>query len=156
MRSLWIRYTLNPNIGALVIRVGFGGPLYYNHNKEPPNIVLVIFGGRGIQDAPCFPVRVYKVQISLQFPPYSGSLQTPHKFCSDKAFILLLYYNPTELPIIKYGRIFKMPLVAGHISQTLTPWNPNNWPMTRHLRLTKHTYAGRGAYIFQLDHRILW
>ena len=24
------------NIGALIIRVGFGGPLYYNYNKDPP------------------------------------------------------------------------------------------------------------------------
>ena len=24
------------NIGALIIRIGFGGPLYYNYNKEPP------------------------------------------------------------------------------------------------------------------------
>ena len=27
---------LRPNIGALIIRVGFGGILYYNYNKEPP------------------------------------------------------------------------------------------------------------------------
>ena len=24
------------NIGALIIRIGFRGPLYYNHNKKPP------------------------------------------------------------------------------------------------------------------------
>ena len=30
------------NIGALIIRIGFWGPLYYNSNKEPPKIVLVI------------------------------------------------------------------------------------------------------------------
>ena len=24
------------NIGALIIRIGFCGPLYYNYNKEPP------------------------------------------------------------------------------------------------------------------------
>ena len=24
------------NIGALIIRLGFGGPLYYTYNKEPP------------------------------------------------------------------------------------------------------------------------
>ena len=24
------------NIGALVIRQGLGGPVYYNYNKEPP------------------------------------------------------------------------------------------------------------------------
>ena len=24
------------NIGALIIRIGFWGPLYYNYNKEPP------------------------------------------------------------------------------------------------------------------------
>ena len=24
------------NIGASIIRIGFGSPLYYNHNKEPP------------------------------------------------------------------------------------------------------------------------
>ena len=26
-------------IGALVRRIGFWGPLYYNYNKEPPKIV---------------------------------------------------------------------------------------------------------------------
>ena len=26
----------NVNIGALIIRIGFWGPLYYNCNKEPP------------------------------------------------------------------------------------------------------------------------
>ena len=25
-----------PNAGALVVRIGFGGILYYNNNKEPP------------------------------------------------------------------------------------------------------------------------
>ena len=25
-----------PNFGALIIRIGFGAPLYYNYNKEPP------------------------------------------------------------------------------------------------------------------------
>ena len=28
--------TLNPNVGALIIRIGFLGPFYYNYNKEPP------------------------------------------------------------------------------------------------------------------------
>ena len=26
------------NIGALIIRIGFWGPLYYNHNMEPTKI----------------------------------------------------------------------------------------------------------------------
>ena len=30
------------NIGALIIRIGFGGRLYYNYNKEPPKILLVL------------------------------------------------------------------------------------------------------------------
>ena len=30
------------NIGALKIRIGFGGPLNYNYNNEPPKIVLVV------------------------------------------------------------------------------------------------------------------
>ena len=25
-----------------MIRIGFGGPLYYSYNKEPPKIVLVM------------------------------------------------------------------------------------------------------------------
>ena len=29
-------------LGALIIRIGFGGPLNYSYNKEPPKIVLVI------------------------------------------------------------------------------------------------------------------
>ena len=28
--------TVDTNIGASIIRTGFWGPLYYNHNKEPP------------------------------------------------------------------------------------------------------------------------
>ena len=30
------------NVGALIIRIRFWGPLYYNHNKEPPKLVQVI------------------------------------------------------------------------------------------------------------------
>ena len=26
-----------------MIRIGFGGPVYYKYHKEPPKIVLVIF-----------------------------------------------------------------------------------------------------------------
>ena len=33
---------MNPNVGALIIRIGFGGIIYYNYDKEPPKIVLVI------------------------------------------------------------------------------------------------------------------
>ena len=29
-------YGLIVNIGALIIRIGLWGPLYYNYNKEPP------------------------------------------------------------------------------------------------------------------------
>ena len=29
----------SPNIGSLIIRIGFWGPLYYIYNKEPPKIV---------------------------------------------------------------------------------------------------------------------
>ena len=28
-----------PNVGALIIRIGFWGPLYYIYDKEPPKIV---------------------------------------------------------------------------------------------------------------------
>ena len=31
-----------PNIGAAIIRIKFWGPLYYNYNKEPSKIVLVL------------------------------------------------------------------------------------------------------------------
>ena len=33
-------------IGALTIRRGFWGPLYFNYNKEPPKIVLVSIKAR--------------------------------------------------------------------------------------------------------------
>ena len=29
-----------PNVGALIIRIGFGGPLYYNDKTEPPKLPL--------------------------------------------------------------------------------------------------------------------
>ena len=35
------------NIGALIVRIGFWGPLYYTYNnKEPTAIVLVYYGER--------------------------------------------------------------------------------------------------------------
>ena len=34
--GLWVDTAYN--VGALIIRKGFWGPLYYNYNKEPPKI----------------------------------------------------------------------------------------------------------------------
>ena len=31
-----------PTIGALQIRIGFWGPLYYNYNKDPPKVVYLL------------------------------------------------------------------------------------------------------------------
>ena len=30
------------NIGAMIIRIGFWGPLYYHCNKEPPTVLVII------------------------------------------------------------------------------------------------------------------
>ena len=30
------------NMGASIVKTGFGVPVYYNYNKEPPKIVLII------------------------------------------------------------------------------------------------------------------
>ena len=30
------RLRITTNIGALIIRIGFWGPLYYSYNKKPP------------------------------------------------------------------------------------------------------------------------
>ena len=38
--EIWQPCTVRPNIGALIIRIGFWGPLYYF--KETPKIVLLI------------------------------------------------------------------------------------------------------------------
>ena len=44
----------NHNTRALIIRIGFGGPVYYNDNKEPPKIVLVIIKAPiGFPKTPC-------------------------------------------------------------------------------------------------------
>ena len=32
------------NIGALIVRLGFWGPLHYNHNEEPPKQYWQLFG----------------------------------------------------------------------------------------------------------------
>ena len=37
------------NIGALVIRIGFWGPLYPNFNKEPPKNSIGNYGGPYIE-----------------------------------------------------------------------------------------------------------
>ena len=29
------------NVGALIIRIGFWGPLYYNYNKDIPKIAII-------------------------------------------------------------------------------------------------------------------
>ena len=34
-----LRYKSTVMSGALVIRIGFWGPLYYNYNKEPHNSI---------------------------------------------------------------------------------------------------------------------
>ena len=75
--------------------------------------------GRGIQDAPLFPVSVYKVLIFLCFPPYCGSLDTPHRFCYKKAFLFLFLFQSYEVPFRstpKHGRIFNTPMGGWHIS----------------------------------------
>ena len=50
------------NIGALIIRIGFGGPTVLYYDKEPPKIVLVIIKTAivvrgGVDPATCFPLR---------------------------------------------------------------------------------------------------
>ena len=35
-------FTRVANIGALIIRMGFGGPLYYNHTREPSQNPIII------------------------------------------------------------------------------------------------------------------
>ena len=57
----------------------------------------------GIQDAPSFLVTVYKVHISLYFPPYLGSLQPEHRLCSDKAFLFRLFLQTlNRLYMVEY------------------------------------------------------
>ena len=34
--------TVPSNVGAKIIRLGFWGILYYNHNMEPPQLVWII------------------------------------------------------------------------------------------------------------------
>ena len=31
----------DPNIGALIVRIGFGGILYYSSNTEPPKLLII-------------------------------------------------------------------------------------------------------------------
>ena len=42
--ALWVLHLLRAgfNVGALIIRIGFGGISYCNYNKEPPNPILII------------------------------------------------------------------------------------------------------------------
>ena len=40
--DLRLDISARPNIGSLIIRIGFWGPLYHKHSKEPCQIVLVI------------------------------------------------------------------------------------------------------------------
>ena len=56
---VFIRITANPNIGALIIRTGFWGPLYYNHNKEPQNSIGNYYGP-------------YSSQLGCGAPPLSA------------------------------------------------------------------------------------
>ena len=63
--------------------------------KDAP-AAAVLFGGCGIQDASVVPVTVYKSS-------FWGFSRTQHRFCSEKAFLLCLFYNQTKSPS---GRIF--------------------------------------------------
>ena len=131
----------------------------YNNQNIRRNRYRYMIGGREIQDAP---VSLWE-STKCKFPCNSHLTRGPYRFHTSSALAKPSYYffnylNSSELPILRplnMAEYLKRPLGAGHISQSLTSWNPNNWPMIRHLRLTKHTYSGRGAYIFQLDHRIL-
>ena len=38
--NLYCTLSPEPNIGALINRVGFWGPLDYNYNKEPQKIII--------------------------------------------------------------------------------------------------------------------
>ena len=35
----WVGLRGSFSIGALILRIGFWGPLYYSYNKDPPKIV---------------------------------------------------------------------------------------------------------------------
>ena len=41
LRQLGFSFLLQ-NIGPLIIRIGFWGPLYYNYKKEPPPTLLLV------------------------------------------------------------------------------------------------------------------
>ena len=57
------------NTGALIIRLGFWGPVYYTYNKEPPNkIVLVI-------------IFALMVSISGSARQWSGNPVLRDRFC---------------------------------------------------------------------------
>ena len=46
---------LHSSIGALIIRIGFGGPLYYKYNKELPKTVSVIIKAPMVHSTPALP-----------------------------------------------------------------------------------------------------
>ena len=39
--NLWFKLQLN--IGAIILRIGFWGPLYFTQNKEPQNSIAIVF-----------------------------------------------------------------------------------------------------------------
>ena len=55
------------NVGALVVRIGLWGILYYTYNQEPPTIVLVIIYARMAHGALGKPMvcQCTRVEISV-------------------------------------------------------------------------------------------
>ena len=52
------------NVGALIIRIGFGGILCCSYNKEPPKIVEVIKNrilGGFLAIIPCYNIKLYTI-----------------------------------------------------------------------------------------------
>ena len=70
-QEYWITQVSGSTIGALIIRIGFWGPLYYSYNKEPQNSI-------GNYSGP----YITESQVS-------GSTVSPIKFKSDSCQIVL-------------------------------------------------------------------
>ena len=79
-------------MGALIIRIGFWGPLYYNHNKEPPpNSIGNYSAFRAVQG-------LSHVRLSNEAKQAFHDVFDEHTKAHEKAHLVLTWPGPSTTP----------------------------------------------------------
>ena len=80
-------------MGALIIRIGLWGPLYYNYNQEPPQNSILVIIKAPILNPLCLPYRSLKETLK---DPFKGSIKAPLVLPKPGAMT-------GEIPCLRFG-----------------------------------------------------